>query len=171
MPLLAGTECTVFLEGRPDRPGRSPGMTITITPAALADGVDLTASITGFLPGEGLRRFNYNIFGRGRMVEYSGEFRRADARGRFTWIVSPSTGIYREAWGRPALCVVGQRSQRLACAWFAVATEPAAARPAPAAPAKPARAATTTSPSRTAPAEKGKDGKCIDAGFSIICSD
>ena len=141
-------------------------MRITITPSILEDDVDLRAAISGFLPGEGLRRFNYNIFGHGRMVEYSGEFRRADARGRFTWVVSPSTSIYDRAWGRPALCVVGQRSLRLACAWFTVARR-AEPRP-PAAPAAPARASTTQA--REAQPRPSKDGNCVDAGFSVICS-
>ena len=157
-------------------------MTISIAPPVLADGVDLTATIAGFIPGEGLRRFNYNIFGRGRMVEYSGEFRRADGRGRFTWIVAPSTSIYDPSWGRPALCVVGQRSLRLACASFSVASEPttvSASATVPraqkttatsAAPAKSSSSTTSASATRETPTKPSKNEKCIDAGFSIICS-
>ena len=51
-------------------------------PTELTDTNELTVDISGFKPGEGLRRFNYNIFGPKRMNEYSGDFRRADGKGR-----------------------------------------------------------------------------------------
>lgn len=121
VPLLTGTECVEFLEGRPEEPGLSKGMKISITPQELTSANELTVTISGFRPNEGLRRFNYNIFGQGRMNEYSMEFRRADKKGNFTWVVAPSTAIYEPSWGPPALCVVGQRSGKLACANFSVA--------------------------------------------------
>ena len=121
VPLLTGTECVEFLEGRPEEPGLSKGMKINISPQELTSTNDLTVTIRGFKPSEGLRRFNYNIFGQGRMNEYSMEFRRADKQGNFTWVVAPSTAIYEPSWGSPALCVVGQRSGKLACAYFTVA--------------------------------------------------
>lgn len=123
VPLLTGTECVEFLEGRPEEPGLSKGMKINITPQELTNTNELTVTISGFRPNEGLRRFNYNIFGQGRMNEYSMEFRRADKKGNFTWVVAPSTSIYQPSWGQPALCVVGQRSGKLACAYFSVAPD------------------------------------------------
>jgi hypothetical protein len=96
-------------------------MKISITPQELTSNNELTVNISGFKPNEGLRRFNYNIFGQGRMNEYSMEFRRADKKGNFTWVVAPSTAIYETSWGQPALCVVGQRSGKVACAYFTVA--------------------------------------------------
>ena len=123
VPLLTGTECVEFLEGRPAEPGLSKGMKISITPQELTSANELTVTISGFKPNEGLRRFNYNIFGQGRMNEYSMEFRRADKKGNFTWVVAPSTAIYEPSWGQPALCVVGQRSGKLACAYFSVAPD------------------------------------------------
>jgi len=98
-------------------------MKISITPQELTSANELTVTISGFKPNEGLRRFNYNIFGQGRMNEYSMEFRRADKKGNFTWVVAPSTAIYEPSWGQPALCVVGQRSGKLACAYFSVAPD------------------------------------------------
>ena len=127
VPLLAGTRCVQFLEGRPTKPGLTKGMQITIAPTELTDTNELVVDIAGFKPGEGLRRFNYNVFGPKRMNEYSGDFRRADGEGRFHWVVAPSTVLYKRSWGRPALCVYGQRSKRLACGEFTIATEPQAA--------------------------------------------
>lgn len=120
IPFLGGTQCVEFLEGRPTKPGLSKGMKINITPQELTSANELTVTISGFKPNEGLRRFNYNIFGQDRMNEYSMEFRRADAQGNFTWVVAPSTAIYDPSWGAPALCVYGQRSKKLACANFTV---------------------------------------------------
>jgi hypothetical protein len=120
IPFLSGTQCVEFLEGRPTKPGLSKGMRISITPTELTSANELTVTVSGFKPKEGLRRFNFNIFGQDRMNEYSMEFRRADAQGNFTWIVAPSTAIYEPSWGPPALCVYGQRSKRLACANFTV---------------------------------------------------
>ena len=130
VPLLAGTRCVQFLEGRPTKPGLTTGMQITITPTELTDTNELVVDIAGFKPGEGLRRFNYNVFGPKRMNEYSGDFRRADGEGRFHWVVAPSTVLYKRSWGRPALCVHGQRSKRLACGEFTIAAESASSAPA-----------------------------------------
>ena len=165
IPLLAGTQCVQFLEGRPDKPGLSKGMKMRIVPKVLADGKDLTATIRGFQPGEGLRRFNYNIFGPDRMNEYSGEFRRADAQGRFTWVVSPSTALYKPEWGKPALCVYGQRSKRLACASFGVAASATATTQ------QSGGSEQTQQQSGGSQQSGGAAGSnCVDAGFSIICS-
>lgn len=170
IPFLSGTECIQFLEGRPDKPGLSKGMKISITPEELTTTNELVVQIKGFKPNEGLRRFNYNLFGQGRMNEYNLDFKRADKDGNFRWVVSPSTAIYEPSWGKPALCAVGQRSKKLACAYFTVAsdgaeTAPVAPAPAPGAttPA-PAPAATTPAPAPSA------SGNCIDAGFTILCS-
>lgn len=121
IPYLSGTQCVEFLEGRPSKPGLSKKMKISISPQELTSANELTVTISGFQPNEGLRRFNYNIFGQDRMTEYTLDFRRADAKGNFTWVVAPSTSIYEPSWGPPALCVYGQRSKKLACANFTVA--------------------------------------------------
>lgn len=169
VPLLSGTQCVQFLEGRPAAPGLSKGMSIRVVPTQLTDGTDLTVTAAGFAPNEGLRRFNYNIFGPGRMNEYSGEFRRADAKGRFSWIVSPSTAIYQPSWGTPALCLYGQRSRRLACTSFTVAGMDTvaggmAAGNAPAGALTGGGSPTPQSP--TTPAE----GNCKDMGFTTLCT-
>lgn len=175
IPFLTGTQCVVFLEGRPTKPGLSKGMTISISPDELTLTNELTVTMKGFKPNEGLRRFNYNIFGQGRMNEYGGEFRRADKRGNFTWIVAPSTAIYEPSWGNPAVCAVGQRSGRLACIEFKVAADgagdagssPGQPTPAPTQSAVPAPAVTPTpTPSPTASASDN----CRDVGFAILCT-
>jgi hypothetical protein len=127
VPMLAGSRCVQFLEGRPTKPGLTDGMEITIEPTELTDTNELVVDIAGFRPGEAVRRFNYSVFGPKRMNEYSGNFRRADGKGRFHWVVAPSTVLYKRSWGRPALCVQGMRSRRLACAEFTIETEPQAA--------------------------------------------
>lgn len=169
IPFLSGTECIQFLEGRPDKPGLSKGMKIEITPQQLTNTNELTVKIKGFKPKEGLRRFNYNIFGEGRMNEYNLDFRRADKKGHFTWVVAPSTSIYEPAWGQPALCVFGQRSGKLACAYFSVSGEGSSGAASPGlapnpTPATPAPEATTPAPAPSS------TGNCVDAGFTIICS-
>lgn len=169
IPFLSGTECVQFLEGRPDKPGLSKGMKIEITPQELTNTNELTVKIKGFKPNEGLRRFNYNIFGEGRMNEYNLDFRRADKKGNFTWVVAPSTSIYEPSWGQPALCVVGQRSGKLACAYFSVAADGSGGAGSPG--VAPAPAATTPAPAATTPAPApSSTGKCVDAGFTIICT-
>ena len=172
IPLLAGTKCVQFQEGRPAKPGLSKGMRIAITPTELKDGGDLTVTISGFAPNEGLRRFNYNIQGAKRMVDYSGEFRRADGSGRFTWIVSPPTTIYDPAWGRPALCVYGMRSTRLACAEFTVAPDTAAPAPAPAPPDAGGGTGSTNGGSQPAAPTPtpSTTGSCRDVGFTVLCT-
>jgi len=172
IPLLSGTRCVEFQEGRPAKPGLSKGMRISITPQELRSSGDLTVTISGFTPNEGLRRFNYNIQGAKRMVDYSGEFRRADGRGRFTWIVSPPTTIYDPAWGKPALCVYGMRSAKLACAEFTVAPETAATAPAPAPPVSDGGGGSGTTAGGATPATPAPtpSGNCRDVGFTILCT-
>jgi hypothetical protein len=172
IPFLTGTGCVVFQEARPNRPGTSPGMRVTLTPTELTPTGELVMQIRGFQPGEGLQRWNYNIFGQGRMNEYTGEYRQADRRGRFRWVVAPSTAIYEPSWGKPALCVRGIKSQRLACAQFTVADgsgeqdqNPSA--PAPSAPApgtNPASPSPTPAPTSTLPPN------CKDYGFTVMCT-
>ena len=170
IPFLTGTQCVQFLEGRPSKPGLSKGMRISIDPKELTSSNELTVSIKGFQPNEGLRRFNYNIFGQDRMNEYGGEFRRADKKGNFTWVIAPSTAVYEPSWGPPAVCVYGQRSKRLACANFTVAADEASTTPAqPAAPAPAQTAPATPAPATSAPAAPA-GGNCIDAGFTVLCT-
>lgn len=170
IPFLTGTQCVQFLEGRPTKPGLSKGMRITIDPPELTATNELVVSIKGFQPNEGLRRFNYNIFGRGRMNEYGGEFRRADRKGNFTWTIGPSTAVYEPSWGPPAVCVYGQRSKRLACANFTVAADGSTTPAQPAAPDVgqnvPAPNPAPAQPAQPAPAAPG----CVDAGFTVICT-
>ena len=172
IPFLTGTGCVVFQEARPNRPGTSKGMKVTLTPDVLASGGDLVMEISGFRPREALQRWNYNIFGQERMNEYTGEFLRADRKGRFRWVVSPSTAIYEPSWGKPALCVRGIRSQRLACAEFTVAdasgsdgsgggeSGTGSQSPAPA----PNPESPSPSPSGTLPPN------CRDYGFTVMCT-
>lgn len=178
IPFLSGTQCVQFLEGRPTKPGLSKGMRITVDPPELNANNELVVSIKGFQPNEGLRRFNYNIFGQGRMNEYGGDFRRADRKGNFTWTIGPSTAVYEPSWGPPAVCVYGQRSKRLACANFTVAADgsttpaqPAAPDPGQNVPAPNPAPAQPAQPAQPTPASGGQVGPgCIDAGFTVICS-
>lgn len=167
IPFLTGTGCVVFQEARPNRPGTSPGMKVTLNPDVLTPTGDLVMEISGFRPREELQRWNYNMFGQQRMNEYTGEFRRADSKGRFRWTVAPSTAIYEPSWGKPALCVRGIRSQRLACAEFSVAESSSDQGPStPSAPATPEGGTATPipSPSSTLPPN------CKDYGFTIMCT-
>jgi len=167
IPFLTGTGCVVFQEARPNRPGTSRGMRVTLTPTELTPTGDLVMQIRGFEPGEALQRWNYNIFGQGRMNEYTGEFRKADDRGRFRWVVAPSTAIYEPSWGNPALCVRGIRSQRLACAEFTVAGSSGAQGQDPSAPGSgtnPQSPSPTPAPTSTLPPN------CRDYGFTVMCT-
>ena len=174
IPLLSGTQCVDFLEGRPTKPGLSKGMSASMTPQELTGAGDVTMRVSGFRPREGLRLFNYNIFGQNRMVEYSAGTRRADGKGGLTWTTSPSTAIYEQAWGRPALCAYGMRSGRLACASFSVAADTAD----PLVPATPPNASgdvpvppvapPTPAPSPSSASNPGEN--CVDYGFTTLCT-
>ena len=165
VPLRTGTQCVEFLEGRPSEPGLSKGMAISVSPRELTSAGTLTVKITGFRPREGLRRFNFNIFGQNRMVEYSSDFRRADSKGAFSWKVAPSTAIYESTWGEPALCVLGQRSRKLACASFSVAPEATDTSVPESSPDVGAPESTPT----TSPPTAG--GNCRDYGFTVMCTE
>lgn len=174
VPLLSGTQCVDFLEGRPTEPGLSKGMSASMSPKELKGTGGVTLRVSGFQPREGLRLFNYNIFGQNRMVEYSAGTRRADARGGLTWKTSPSTAIYESEWGKPALCAYGMRSGRLACASFSVAadtadqlvptTPPGASGDVPVPPTVPS----TPAPSPATSSNPGEN--CVDYGFTTLCT-
>ena len=174
IPLLSGTQCVDFLEGRPTEPGLTKGMSASMSPQELKGAGAVTMRVSGFRPREGLRLFNYNIFGQKRMVEYSAGTRRADAKGGLTWTTSPSTAIYEPEWGKPALCAYGMRSGRLACASFSVAadtvdplvpaTPPGASGEVPVPPTAPS----TPTPTPTTSSNPGEN--CVDYGFTTLCT-
>lgn len=191
IPFLTGTGCVQFQDARPSRPGLSKGVTATLTPSTLTPGGDLTLAVTGLQPGEGVRRWNYNLFGQKRMNEYTELYLEADRRGRLRWTVSPSTALWEPEWGPPALCVRGIQANRLACAEFAIADDSApapaasptpapaatpapapAASPAPVAPSVTSPAPTTTTPAPTATPRPTSTlpANCRDVGFTILCT-
>lgn len=172
IPLLTGTGCVVFQEARPNRPGTSKGMQVTLTPDVLTSNGDLVMEISGFRPREALQRWNYNIFGQERMNEYTEQFLRADRRGRFRWVVSPTTAIYEPSWGKPALCVRGIRSLRLACAEFTVAgaedsgSQDPGGSTNPTTPSTPGTGSATPTPSPSGTLAPN----CKDFGFTVMCT-
>jgi len=159
----------VFQEARPNRPGTSKGVKVTLAPTVLTPDGELVMEIKGLRPNEGVQRWMYNVTGQGRMHEYTGEFRRADGKGSFRWVVSPSTAIYEPSWGKPALCVRGMRSLKLACAEFAVADDSGSGTQDPATPST-APGPSSSSPT-PAPAPTGTlPPNCRDYGFTVMCT-
>jgi hypothetical protein len=172
IPFLSGTGCVVFQEQRPNRPGTSKGMKVSLSPKVLTNDGELVMQISGFKPGEGLQRWNYNIFGEQRMNEYTMDYRQADGKGRFRWVVSPSTSIYEPSWGKPALCVRGIKSQRLACAEFTVAGADDSGTSDPSNPTTPSTPATpgTGSATPTPTPSSSLPPNCKDYGFTVMCT-
>jgi len=184
---LTGTGCVQFQDERPNKPGNSKGMKMTLSTDTLTPTNEIVATVKKLKPNEGVRRWNYNIFGQNRMNEYSGNYMTADSKGNFVWTVAPSTAVYEPSWGDPALCVRGIQSMKLACATFKVSdassgtTAPAATAPATPAPSTPKAttpAPATPAPATPAPGSSGGSGgsggalpsNCRDYGFTIICT-
>lgn len=169
IPSISGSGCVIFQDARPTKPGTSRGMKVSLTPTELTSGGELVMEIGGFKPGEGLRRWHYNLFSQGQMTEYSMDYDEADGKGRFRWKVSPATTLYTSSWGKPALCVRGIRSKRLACAEFTVAEDSTSGSQDPGTtPTDPVPgtdpASPSPSPSSTLPAN------CKDYGFVVMCT-
>jgi hypothetical protein len=171
-----------FQDERPNKPGNSKGMKMTLSTDTLTPTNEIVATVKKLKPNEGVRRWNYNIFGQNRMNEYSANYMTADSKGDFVWTVAPSTAVYEPSWGDPALCVRGIQSMRLACATFKVSnsssgttTPTAPATPAPSTPKATTPAPATPSPTTPAPGSSGGSGgalpsNCRDYGFTIMCT-
>jgi uncharacterized membrane protein YgcG len=171
-----------FQDERPNKPGNSKGMKMTLSTDTLTPTNEIVATVKKLKPNEGVRRWNYNIFGQNRMNEYSGNYMTADSKGNFVWTVAPSTAVYEPSWGDPALCVRGIQSMKLACATFKVSdsssgtTAPAATAPATPAPTTPAPSGSGGSGSggSSGSGSGGSGGalpsNCRDYGFTIICT-
>ena len=119
---LDGYRCETFTEPQPRAPGNTRGMKMTISPATLTSTNELNIRARRFQPGEIVRVWVYNIFGAGRMSELT-NVQQANTRGLVAIAYAPSTTLYEKGWGRPAICMRGERSLRLACAQFTIADD------------------------------------------------
>ena len=159
---LDGYRCEVFREPTPSAPGNTRGMTMTITPEVLTGTNELRVTAGKFTKGEVVRAWVYNIFGQQRMSALTNVY-EANSKGRVSFVYAPSTALYEAAWGQPYICMRGERSLKLACAPFSVADE-SGAQPTPA-------PTTPTTPTSPTPKPSGSLAPgCVDAGFTIICT-
>lgn len=156
---LDGYRCEIFREPTPTAPGNTRGMSMSIRPDVLTGANELRVSAGRFTKGEVVRAWVFNIFGQQRMSALTNVY-EANGKGRVSFTYAPSTALYESSWGQPYICMRGERSLRLACAPFSVATD-TAAEPTPAPTSTP-----TPSPSPSGSLAPG----CIDAGFTIICT-
>lgn len=116
---LDGYRCEVFRTPRPNAPGNTRGMNMTITPNVLTSTNELQITAGKFTKGEVVRTWVYNIFGQGSMSELT-NVHEADGKGQVSITYAPSTTLYKPEWGQPAICMRGERSLKLACALFTV---------------------------------------------------
>ena len=161
-----GNRCEIFREPTPTAPGNSPGMKMTISPSTLTGTNELKISAGRFTKGEIVRVWVYNIFGQGRMSALT-NVHEANAKGRVSITYAPSTALYESSWGAAAMCMRGERSLKLACEPFTVADDGSGSEPtptpAPSGSSSPGASPTPTPSSSLAPG-------CVDAGFTILCT-
>ena len=171
---LDGYRCETFREPTPKAPGNTRGMTMSITPQVLTGTNELQITAGRFTKGEVVRAWVYNIFGQGRMSALTNVY-EANKKGRVSITYAPSTTLYEASWGQPYMCMRGERSLKLACAPFSIADSSAPnPQPTPTSPGTPGSPSAPTSPSTPASPSPSSSGSlapgCIDAGFTIICT-
>lgn len=115
--LLAGRKCVEFRTPPPEAPVSSRGMSMTLTTDKIISGDSLTATARKFAPGEYVRAFVFNVYGRAAATELSGG---AVANKKGVAVVNyGTTSLPVSVSEVRTICLRGERSKLMACASFA----------------------------------------------------
>lgn len=114
--LLSGRKCVDFSSPAPSSPKNSPGMSLALSTGRVVSGNSVSATGKRFKPGEYVRAFVFNVYGRASATELSGGA-VASKKGVAT-VVYGTTSLPISVNETRTVCLRGEQSMLMACAEF-----------------------------------------------------